>query len=204
MTEWTASEQAPACSAERWRTASTTEVPSRAVRCCTDVTSMSLPQSTRPHAHMSATMCLMTTNTSPATRRLGRTGFDVTEVGYGAWGIGADMWIGADDQESTASLRRALDLGLTFIDTALAYGRGHSERLVGQAVREREQHIAVATKIPPKNLVWPAPSGIDPDEAYPADYVRRCTETSLKNLGVDVVDVQQFHVWSDEWVGRGS
>src|SRR4051795_13399488 len=129
----------------------------------------------------------MTTNTSPATRRLGRTGFEVTEVGYGAWGIGADMWIGADDEESTASLRRALELGLTFIDTALAYGRGHSERLVGQAVRERDGHIVVATKIPPKNLVWPAPDGIDPDEAYPADYVRKCSERSLQNLGLDVI-----------------
>ena len=138
------------------------------------------------------------------TRQLGRTGLEVSEVGYGAWGIGQSQWVGADDEESLRALRRAIDLGLTFIDTALAYGRGHSEQLVGQVVREREERVVVATKIPPKNLTWPAPAGIDPDEAFPADHVRRCTERSLRNLGVDTLDVQQFHVWQDEWVGRGS
>ena len=68
-------------------------------------------------------------------RRLGRTGLSVSEVGYGAWGIGGDMWLGAQDDESLAALNRAIDLGLNFIDTALAYGRGHSEQLVGQVVR---------------------------------------------------------------------
>ena len=71
-------------------------------------------------------------------------------------------------------------------------------------MREREERIVVATKIPPKNRMWPAPGGVDPDEAFPADHVRACTERSLRNLGLDAVDVQQFHVWSDEWVGRGS
>jgi aryl-alcohol dehydrogenase-like predicted oxidoreductase len=71
-------------------------------------------------------------------------------------------------------------------------------------VRERDEPIVVATKIPPKNMTWPAPSGIDPDEAFPAAYVRECTERSLRNLGLDTIDVQQFHVWSDEWVGRGT
>jgi aryl-alcohol dehydrogenase-like predicted oxidoreductase len=137
-------------------------------------------------------------------RRLGRTGLSVSEVGYGAWGIGADMWLGAQDDESLAALNRAIDLGLNFIDTALAYGRGHSEKLVGRVVRERSERIVVASKIPPKNLVWPAPPGIDPDEAFPADWVRRCTEQTLGNLGMDALDVQQFHVWSDDWVGRGS
>jgi aryl-alcohol dehydrogenase-like predicted oxidoreductase len=137
-------------------------------------------------------------------RRLGRTGLSVSEIGYGAWGIGADMWLGAQDDESLSALNRAIDLGLNFIDTALAYGRGHSEKLVGQVVRERSERIVVASKIPPKNLRWPAPDGIDPDEAFPADWVRSCTERTLSNLGMDTLDVQQFHVWSDEWVGRGS
>src|SRR3712207_6771348 len=141
---------------------------------------------------------------SMATRRLGRTGLEVSEIGFGAWGIGKTQWIGADDDESLDALRRALDLGVTFIDTALAYGRGHSELLVGQVVRERDDRIVVATKIPPKNLTWPAPSGIDPDEAFPAGHVRRSTERSLENLGLERIDVQQFHVWSDEWVGRGT
>jgi aryl-alcohol dehydrogenase-like predicted oxidoreductase len=137
-------------------------------------------------------------------RRLGRTGLSVSEIGFGAWGIGGTMWLGAEDQESLAALNRAIDLGVDFIDTAAGYGEGHSERLVGKVVAEREERIVVATKIPPKNMTWPAPSGIDPDEAFPADHVRRSTEASLERLGMDVVDVQQFHVWSDEWLGRGT
>jgi aryl-alcohol dehydrogenase-like predicted oxidoreductase len=138
------------------------------------------------------------------TRTLGRTGLEVSEIGYGAWGIGGSMWLGADDDESLRALGRAVDLGLTLIDTALGYGDGHSEELVGKVVRERDERIVVATKIPPRNRIWPAPDGIDPDDAFPADHVRACTERSLRNLGLDAIDLQQFHVWSDEWVGRGS
>jgi aryl-alcohol dehydrogenase-like predicted oxidoreductase len=137
-------------------------------------------------------------------RALGRTGLEVSEIGYGAWGIGGSMWLGAQDDESLQALNRAVDLGVTLIDTALAYGDGHSEELVGQVVRDRDERIVVATKIPPKNGRWPAPDGIDPDEAFPADYVRASTERSLRNLGLDTIDLQQFHVWSDEWVDRGS
>jgi aryl-alcohol dehydrogenase-like predicted oxidoreductase len=136
-------------------------------------------------------------------RRLGRTGLEVSEVGYGAWGIGKSQWIGAEDDESLRALDRAIDLGLNFIDTALGYGNGHSERLVGQTVRERDETVYVATKIPPKNLTWPAPKGLHPDETFPKEHVRACTEQSLKNLGFETIDVQQLHVWSDEWVGRG-
>lgn len=136
-------------------------------------------------------------------RKLGRTGMEVSEIGYGAWGIAGDAWLGARDEESLKALNRAVDLGLNFIDTALAYGEGHSERLVGKVVAEREENILVATKVPPKNLVWPAPAGLHPDEVFPGDYVRECTERSLKNLGVEALDVQQFHVWQDEWLGEG-
>jgi aryl-alcohol dehydrogenase-like predicted oxidoreductase len=136
-------------------------------------------------------------------RKLGRTGLEVSEVGYGAWGIGKSQWMGAEDDESLRALNRAIDLGLTFIDTALGYGDGHSERLVGQTVRERDETVHVSTKIPPKNLTFPAPSGLHPDETFPADHVRECTETSLKNLGLETIDVQQFHVWQDEWLGEG-
>ena len=127
-------------------------------------------------------------------RRLGRTGLSVSEIGYGAWGIGGSQWLGAEDQESLKALHRAVDLGINFIDTALAYGRGHSERLVGKIVSERSERIVVASKIPPKNLTWPAPDGVDPDEVFPAEHVRKCTERSLSNLGMDAIDVMQFHV----------
>src|ERR671917_1897577 len=136
-------------------------------------------------------------------RRLGKTGLEISEVGYGAWGIGKSQWLGAEDDESLRALRRAIDLGLNFIDTALAYGAGHSERLVGQVVRERDETVYVATKVPPKNRTWPAPSGLHPDEVFPGDYVRECTDQSLENLELGAIDVQQFHVWSDEWVGEG-
>ena len=103
-----------------------------------------------------------------------------------------------------AALHRAIDLGAELHrHRARLRATGTREQLVGQVVRERDERIVVASKIPPKNLRWPAPDGIDPDEAFPADHVRKCTERSLNNLGMDAIDVQQFHVWNDEWVGRG-
>ena len=136
-------------------------------------------------------------------RRLGDTGLEVSAIGYGAWGIGGSMWIGADDDESLAALRRAIELGVNFIDTAAGYGNGHSERLVGKVVRESAETVHVATKIPPKNMLWPAPAGVRAEDAFPKDWVVRQTEQSLERLGLETIDVQQFHVWSDEWVGRG-
>ena len=135
--------------------------------------------------------------------RLGKTGLEISLLGYGAWGIGGNMWIGADDDESVRALRRAIELGVDFIDTAAGYGAGHSELLVGRVVREVAETVHVATKIPPKNLTWPAPAGVHAAEAFPADWVIEQTEMSLERLGLDAVDVLQFHVWSDEWVGQG-
>jgi aryl-alcohol dehydrogenase-like predicted oxidoreductase len=136
-------------------------------------------------------------------RRLGDTGMEVSEIGYGAWGIGGDPWGGADDDESIQALHRAVDLGLNFIDTALAYGDGRSERLVGQVVRERPETVFVATKVPPRNRVWPAQPGVPVEDVFPGDYVRACAQTSLANLGLERIDLLQFHAWSDEWVDRG-
>jgi aryl-alcohol dehydrogenase-like predicted oxidoreductase len=136
-------------------------------------------------------------------RKLGRTGLEVSEIGYGAWGIGGSQWGGADDDESVQALHRAIDLGLNFVDTALAYGDGRSERLVGQVVRERPETVHVATKVPPKNRIWPAPDGLPVEEVFPGDYVRECGEQSLRNLGMDAVDLLQLHVWSDDWAGQG-
>lgn len=135
-------------------------------------------------------------------RKLGRTNFDVSEIGYGAWGIGGRQWLGAEDHESLAALRRSIELGLNFIDTALAYGEGHSEELVGKVVREIGGKVYVATKAPPLNQLWPAQPGIPIDDVFPYDYIMRCTEQSLRNLGMDTVDLQQLHVWNPEWIGR--
>jgi aryl-alcohol dehydrogenase-like predicted oxidoreductase len=83
------------------------------------------------------------------------------------------------------------------------YGDGHSERLVGQVIGERSETIYVASKIPPKNYQWPAQRGVPVQEAFPAQHVIASTEESLKNLGLESIDVQQFHVWSDEWADQG-
>jgi aryl-alcohol dehydrogenase-like predicted oxidoreductase len=135
-------------------------------------------------------------------RRLGRTGFEVSEIGYGAWGISGKQWIGASEKESLAALRRAIDSGVNFIDTALAYGDGTSEALVGRAVREAGREVYVATKVPPKNRLWPARPGIGLDEVFPHDYILHSTDESLRNLGVDAIDLQQLHVWNPEWLDR--
>ena len=92
-------------------------------------------------------------------RKLGKTGLEVSELGYGSWGIGKANWVGADDDTSLRALHRAIERGTNFIDTALGYGNGHSEQLVGQVVREAKGPVYVATKIPPKNSQWPARPG---------------------------------------------
>lgn len=136
-------------------------------------------------------------------RKLGKTGLEVSELGFGAWGIGADAWIGADDDESLRALRLAIEKGVNFLDTAYAYGDGHSERLVGTVVRESAETVYVASKVPPKNMEWPARPGARAEEIFPADWIVACTERSLQDLGLETIDVQQLHVWSDEWVGQG-
>ncbi len=132
-------------------------------------------------------------------RTLGKTDMQVSEIGFGAWGIGGSMWLGATDDESLRALHRAADLGINFIDTAYVYGEGHSEELIRQFLREHKERIVVATKIPPKNMLWPARPGCPLSEAFPYAHIIKCTEESLERLGVDTIDLQQFHVWQDDW-----
>ncbi|MGA2383112.1 MAG: aldo/keto reductase [Gemmatimonadales bacterium] len=134
-------------------------------------------------------------------RQLGRTGYTVSEIGFGAWGIGGGMWQGGDDGAALAALDAAFDLGVNFVDTALAYGDGHSEKLVGRAVARRREPIVVASKIPPENRVWPARPGTTLASVFSAEYVQRSAETSATNLG-RAVDILQFHVWRDEWLAE--
>jgi aryl-alcohol dehydrogenase-like predicted oxidoreductase len=119
------------------------------------------------------------------------------------WGMGG--WSGSDDEEGLRSLDRAIELGCNFFDTAWAYGNGHSERLLAQALRAHAGHrLYVATKVPPKNMTWPGRAE-DPLEAvFPADHIREYTDKSLKNLGVESIDLQQLHVWSDAWAADAS
>ena len=136
-------------------------------------------------------------------REFGRTGWQVSEIGYGMWGMGA--WSGSNDEESMQALGTAIARGCNFFDTAWAYGEGKSERMLGEA-RRRYPHapMFLATKVPPKNRRWPADPATSLDDAYPADHVRAFTEQSLSHLGVDRIDLQQFHVWTDEWAADES
>jgi aryl-alcohol dehydrogenase-like predicted oxidoreductase len=131
-------------------------------------------------------------------RQFGRLGCPVSEIGYGTWGLGG--WTGSDDAESLRSLHRAVELGCTFFDTALAYGHGHSERLLGQVVRAHpDRRLVVASKVPPKNLKWPAKAEYPAADTYPADHIREFTAASLENLGLERIDLMQLHVWDDSW-----
>ncbi len=131
-------------------------------------------------------------------RTLGRTGWSVSEIGYGMWGLAG--WTGSDDAETMASLERAVELGCNFFDTAWGYGDGHSERLLGQLVRRHpERALYVATKIPPKNFKWPSRRGFTLDDCFPPDHIREYAEKSLTNLDLTRIDLLQFHVWEDAW-----
>jgi len=132
------------------------------------------------------------------TRRFGRTGWQVSEVGYGMWGMGG--WSGSDDAESRASLHRAVEHGCTFFDTALAYGIGKSEALLGEVVRAHpDRGLVVATKVPPKNLKWPGKAEYPVADTFPPDHIHEFTGKSLENLGLERIDLLQFHVWDDAW-----
>ena len=133
-------------------------------------------------------------------RTFGRTGWQVSEIGFGAWAIGGS-WGTQSDQDSLAALHRALDLGCNFIDTAQGYGNGRSERLIAQALASRTgEKVYVATKFPPKSPgAWP-PSPYDRvDERYPESYLRERLERSLRDLQTDCIDVVQLHTWTRAW-----
>jgi aryl-alcohol dehydrogenase-like predicted oxidoreductase len=127
-----------------------------------------------------------------------RTGWEISEIGYGMWGLGG--WTGSDDEQTLRSLAEAVALGCNFFDTAWAYGAGHSERLLAQTLRAHaDRRLYVATKVPPKNQRWIRLDDSPLDDVFPPDHIRRYTEASLENLGVDTIDLQQLHAWSDRW-----
>ncbi len=131
-------------------------------------------------------------------RKLGKTGWDVSEVGYGMWGMAG--WTGSDDAQSLRSLELAVENGVTFFDTAWGYGEGHSERLLGALIKKYpEIDLVVASKIPPKNLQWPARPDFTLADSYPPAHIIAYTDKSLKNLGLEQLPLQQFHTWDDSW-----
>ena len=131
-------------------------------------------------------------------RTFGRTGWSVSEIGYGMWGLAG--WTGTDTKESEQALNSAVEGGCNFFDSAWAYGNGKSERILGSLLKQHSgTRLYAATKIPPKNFSWPSKRGYTLDDCFPSEHIVEYTEKSLKNLGVETIDLQQFHVWEDDW-----
>jgi aryl-alcohol dehydrogenase-like predicted oxidoreductase len=134
-------------------------------------------------------------------RRFGKTDWKVSEIGYGMWGLAG--WTGSEQQEVDQALERSAELGCNFYDTAWGYGAGKSEQILGQLLkRHASKRLYFATKIPPKNFKWPSKSHYKLEDCFPASHIVEYTEKSLKNLGVEQIDLQQFHVWEDGWANN--
>jgi aryl-alcohol dehydrogenase-like predicted oxidoreductase len=131
-------------------------------------------------------------------RKLGRTGLDVSEIGFGAWAIGGG-WGPQSDADSVAALNRALDLGVNFIDTAAGYGDGRSERIIAAVLKDRRESVVVATKTPPTEGPWPPSPYCVASRRYSANYIRENVEQRLRNLGTDRLDILQLHTWTRAW-----
>ncbi len=132
-------------------------------------------------------------------RRFGKTGWMVSEIGYGMWGMGA--WSGSDDEESLQALQYAVERGCNFFDTAWAYGQGHSEQLLGRLVRQNpDKRLYTASKIPPKNRKWPSRREFNLEDCFPPDHIREYVYKSLENTGLACLDLIQFHTWEDLWL----
>ena len=130
-------------------------------------------------------------------RTLGRTGLRISEVGFGAMTIGGEIFGATDDQESLRALHRAIDLGINFIDTADAYGRGHSEELLAQVLKTRRNEVVLATKGGNQFTARQGLRNFDPD------YITSALEQSLKRLQIETIDLYQLHNPSPEVMRRG-
>jgi len=132
-------------------------------------------------------------------RKLGKTNWEISEIGYGMWGMGG--WTGSDNEESLQSLQLAVDLGCNFFDTAWGYGNGRSEGLLGKLVKANNgKKLYTATKMPPKNFKWPAKGEYTLEDCFPPSHIEEYVEKSLKNAGLDSFDLMQFHTWEDDWL----
>ncbi len=131
-------------------------------------------------------------------RKFGSTNWPVSEIGYGMWGMAG--WTESSDRQSAESLDLAVEKGVTFFDTAWGYGEGHSEELLGQLVRRHpSKKLYTASKIPPKNFKWPAKPEYTLEVSYPKAHIMEYTDKTLKNLGLEQIDLMQFHTWDDGW-----
>jgi len=126
------------------------------------------------------------------TRRLGKTNLELTVIGFGSWAIGGGgskiSWGPQDDSESIAAIKKALDLGINWIDTAAIYGLGHSEEIVGKAIKGISKRPIIATKC---GLVWDEKKNIT--NRLKRESIKNEAEASLKRLDIDVIDLYQIH-----------
>ena len=125
---------------------------------------------------------------------LGKTGLTVSRIGFGAWAIGGDAWGPVEDRESLATIERALELGVTFFDTADVYGRGHSEELLGRALEGRRDEVVISTKVG----LWDSHADRKPNVYSDPQLIVDCCEASLRRLRTDRIDVYFCHLWWNE------
>ncbi len=131
-------------------------------------------------------------------RTFGRTNLQVSDIGHGLWGMGG--WEDAEDAQSVAALRLSTSLGCNFFDTAWDYGKGKSDELLGKLIKETpDKRLYAATKIPPMNEKWPAKPDYKYEDVFPAAHVWKYTDQLRGKLGLDTIDLLQFHVWDDGW-----
>jgi aryl-alcohol dehydrogenase-like predicted oxidoreductase len=135
-------------------------------------------------------------------RKFAKSNEEISRLGYGGWGIGKKLWIGAEDKESKRALNKAIELGINFFDSALVYGNGHSEKLIGEVEKESSKKLFITSKIPSKKFEWPASETSSLEESFPEKQIFLSTERSLRNLNRDYLDLQQFHVWNDKWANQ--
>ena len=135
-------------------------------------------------------------------KKFGNSNETVSLLGLGCWGIGKAQWIGADDKESKRVLHKAIEQGINLFDTALVYGNGHSESLIGEVEKESGKKLFIASKIPSMKYEWPAENNSTLKESFPKSHIIKKTEESLRNLKRDYIDLMQFHVWNDKWTGN--
>ena len=123
-------------------------------------------------------------------RELGSSGIKVSEVCLGTWTIGAESWVGVNDEESIETIRTAIDLGMNFIDTAHAYGLGHAERIIGEALKGRREQAVICTKVATR---WDEEGNRYPDCSY--DFIMQAVQNGLERLQTDYIDVYLVHYY---------
>jgi len=141
-------------------------------------------------------------------RTLGKTGLKISEIGIGTWQLADNSdWGQTDEKESYRALEHYVNLGGNFIDTAWIYGYSNknnshgSHELIGKFLNKsgKRDKLIIASKVPPKNMHWPAKPGILISEVFPDGWIEKCVDDTLRGLGTDTIDLMQFHVWQDDF-----